>query len=83
MHTDGSIRFKRRLCVLRNVELRNELLAHAHKAKYTIHHGNTKMYQDLKRQFWWGGMKRGIAQCVENCEICQQVKAEHQKPVGL
>ena len=49
MHVDGSVKFKGRLCVLRDVELRNELLANAHRAKYTIHPGSTKMYQDLKR----------------------------------
>ena len=79
----GSVRFKGRLCVLKDVELRNELLADAHRVKYTIHPGNTKMYQDLKRQFWWSGMKRDIAQFVANCQICQQVKAEHQRPAGL
>ncbi|RVW89330.1 Transposon Ty3-I Gag-Pol polyprotein [Vitis vinifera] len=67
----------------KDVELRNELLADAHRAKYTIHPGNTKMYQDLKRQFWWSGMKRDIAQFVANFQICQQVKAEHQRPAGL
>ena len=73
IHVDGSVRFKGRLGVPRNVELRNELLAEAHRAKYTIHPGNTKMYQDLKRQFWWSGMKRDIAQFVANYQICQQV----------
>eukprot|EP00261_Vitis_vinifera_P036423 XP_019077666.1 PREDICTED: uncharacterized protein LOC109123168 [Vitis vinifera] len=82
MYEDGSVRFKGRLCVPKDVELRNELLADAHRAKYTIHLGNTKMYQDLKRQFWWSGMKRDIAQFVANCQICQQVKAEHQRPAG-
>ncbi|RVX01265.1 Transposon Ty3-I Gag-Pol polyprotein [Vitis vinifera] len=72
-----------RLCVPRDVELRNELLADAHRAKYTIHLGNTKMYQDLKREFWWSGMKRDIAQFVANFPICQQVKVEHQRPAGL
>ena len=51
----------------RDVELNNELLIYAHRAKYTIHLGNTKMYQDLKRRFWWSGMKRNIAQFVANC----------------
>ena len=37
---------------LSSLELRNELLANAHREKYTIHPGNTKMYQDLKRPFW-------------------------------
>ncbi|KAL6336406.1 hypothetical protein AAG906_014578 [Vitis piasezkii] len=83
MYEDGSVRFKGRLCVPKDVELRNELLVDAHRAKYTIHPGNTKMYQDLKRQFWWRGMKRDIAQFVANCHICQQVKAEHQRPAGL
>ncbi|KAL6329093.1 hypothetical protein AAG906_007442 [Vitis piasezkii] len=70
MYEDGSVRFKGRLCVPKDVD------------KYTIHHGNTKMYQDLKRQFWWSGMKRDIAQFVANCQIFQQVKAEHQRPAG-
>ena len=67
MYEDGSVRFKWRLCVPKDVEMRNELLVDAHRAKYTIHLGNNKMYQDLKRQFWWHGMKRDIAQFVANC----------------
>ena len=51
MHVDRIVRFKGRLCVPRDVELRNELLADAHRTKYTIHLGSTKMYQDLKRRF--------------------------------
>ena len=49
MYVDGSVRFKERLCVPRDVVLRNELLADAHRVKYTIHFRSTKMYQDLKR----------------------------------
>ena len=49
MHVDGSVRFKGRLCVLSDVELRNELIADTHRAKYTIRPGSTKMYQNLKR----------------------------------
>ncbi|KAL6319798.1 hypothetical protein AAG906_036860 [Vitis piasezkii] len=67
MHVDGSVRFKRILCVPRDVELRNQLLADVHRAKYTIH---------------LSGMKRDIAQFVANCHICQQVKVEHQRSVG-
>ena len=49
MYVDGSVRFKERLCVPRDVVLRNELLADAHQAKYTIHPESTKVYQDSKR----------------------------------
>ena len=41
------------------------------------------MYNDLKRWFWWHGMKRDISDFVSRCLICQQVKAEHQVPSGL
>jgi hypothetical protein len=41
------------------------------------------MYQEIKEQFWWHGMKREIAAFVARCDICQQVKAEHQRTAGL
>ena len=41
------------------------------------------MYQDLKEKFWWHGMKREIALFIQKCDICQRVKAEHQRPAGL
>ncbi|WVZ71430.1 hypothetical protein U9M48_020018 [Paspalum notatum var. saurae] len=50
---------------------------------YYIHPGSEKMYQDLKQKFWWYGMKREVAEYVALCDVCQRVKVEHQKPVGL
>ena len=41
------------------------------------------MYEDLKQIFWWNGMKKDIAYFVAYCDICNKVKAEHQKPAGL
>jgi transposase InsO family protein len=41
------------------------------------------MYQDLKEQFWWHGMKREIAFYIARCDVFQCVKAEHQRPAGL
>ena len=41
------------------------------------------MYLDLKECFWWIGMKKDIAEYVAVCDVCQRVKAEHQKPAGL
>ncbi|KAK6159018.1 hypothetical protein DH2020_006332 [Rehmannia glutinosa] len=41
------------------------------------------MYRDLREAFWWRSMKRDIGSFVEKCLICQQVKAEHQRPSGL
>ena len=41
------------------------------------------MYKDLRQNYWWLGMKQDIAQFVAQCLVCQQVKAEHQRPVGF
>jgi hypothetical protein len=38
------------------------------------------MYQDLKKNFWWTGMKREIAKYVSECDTCQRVKADHLRP---
>jgi len=54
----------------------------AHRSRYSIHPGSTKMYKDLQRNFWWKGMKTEIAEFVGRCLVCQQVKIEHQRPAG-
>ena len=41
------------------------------------------MYQDLKQNYWWPGMKKDIGEYVALCDTCQRVKAEHQRPAGL
>ena len=41
------------------------------------------MYRDLRRQYYWSGMKRHVGDFVRRCLTCQQVKAEHQRPIGL
>ncbi|GKC72611.1 putative reverse transcriptase domain-containing protein [Tanacetum coccineum] len=60
-----------------------DLIMHEHKSKYSIHPGSDKMYQDLKKLYWWPNMKADIATYVSKCLTCVKVKAEHQKPSGL
>jgi hypothetical protein len=65
-----------------DAELRRDILDEAHQTRYTVHPGNNKMYQHLKNNFLWCGMKRDIAEYVAQCLSCQLVKAEHQRPAG-
>ncbi|GKA59713.1 transposon ty3-I gag-pol polyprotein [Tanacetum coccineum] len=60
--------------------IKDLLLEEAHKFKYSIHLGATKMYIYLKRNYWWSGMIRDCVKYVEKCLTCLKVKAEHQKP---
>ena len=41
------------------------------------------MYQDIKKMFWWPGMKRDVAEFVYSCLTCQKSKIEYQKLYGL
>ena len=80
---NGILRMNDRIYVPRDEELRQLILDEAHRAKYTVHLGATKMYRDLREVYWWPGMKRGIARYVAHCDTCQRIKAEHQRPDGL
>ncbi|GJZ87449.1 integrase, catalytic region, zinc finger, CCHC-type containing protein [Tanacetum coccineum] len=40
------------------------------------------MYLDLKKNYWWPGMKRDCVKCVEKCLTCLKVKSKHQNPYG-
>ena len=71
-----------RIWVPQHGELRDKILDEAHKSHYSIHPGATKMYQDLRKEYWWPGMKFSVIKYVEKCLTCAQVKAEHQKPYG-
>ncbi|GJV51409.1 putative reverse transcriptase domain-containing protein [Tanacetum coccineum] len=64
-------------------DLRTAIMHEPHKSKYSIHPGSDKMYQDMKKPYWWPNMKADIATYVSKCLTCAKVKAEHQRPSGL
>ncbi|GJY88946.1 putative reverse transcriptase domain-containing protein [Tanacetum coccineum] len=45
----------------------------SHKSKYSIHPGSDKMYQDMKKLYWWPNMKANIATYVSKCLTCAKV----------
>ncbi|GJT35166.1 putative reverse transcriptase domain-containing protein [Tanacetum coccineum] len=42
-------------------DLRTVIMHESHKSKYSIHPGSDKMYQDMKKLYWWPNMKADIA----------------------
>ncbi|KAL5579092.1 hypothetical protein UlMin_011534 [Ulmus minor] len=57
------------MVVLNNLDLKREIMSEAHNTPYSVHP--------------WGTKFRDVAEYVQHCLTCQQVKAEHQRPSSL
>ena len=80
---DGVLIFSTRICVSADEDLKREILDEAHNSIFAMHSSSTKMYHTLCGHYWWLGMKRDVVEFVSKCMVCQQVKAERQKPSRL
>ena len=52
VHTDGSLRYRGRVVVPQLTDLRAEILREFHCSRFVVHPGGTKMYRDLRRQYY-------------------------------
>ncbi|GJY08502.1 putative reverse transcriptase domain-containing protein [Tanacetum coccineum] len=80
---DGTHYIKNRSWLPLFGNIRDLIMHESHKPKYSIHPGFDKMYQDLKKLYWWPNMKAIITEYLGKCLTCSRVKAECQKPSGL
>ncbi|GJT27487.1 putative reverse transcriptase domain-containing protein [Tanacetum coccineum] len=80
---DGTLCLRNRSWIPCYGDLRALIMHESHKLKYSIHPGSDKMYEDLKKLYWWSNMKAEIAIYVSKCLTCAKVKAECQKSSGL
>jgi hypothetical protein len=85
IHEDAqeTLWFKERLVVPKREALKKKILNEAHTSRYSIHLGSTKMYHDLRQQFWWTRMKRETTHYVFECDTYRKVKADNMKLGGL
>nr|GEU94802.1 hypothetical protein [Tanacetum cinerariifolium] len=80
---DGTLCLNNRSWILCFSDLRALIMHESHKSKYSIHPGSDKMYQELKKLYWWPNIKAEITTYVSKCLTCAKVKIEYQKPSGL
>lgn len=52
------MRFRDVIYVPDEFECKMSVLEEGHRSKLSIHPGAIKMHQDLKKVFWWPGMKK-------------------------
>nr|GEV27730.1 putative reverse transcriptase domain-containing protein [Tanacetum cinerariifolium] len=57
-------------------DLRTLIMHESHKSKYSVHSSFDKMYQDMKKLYWWPNMKADIAIYVSKCLTCLKVLAK-------
>ncbi|GKB32301.1 putative reverse transcriptase domain-containing protein [Tanacetum coccineum] len=81
--TNGTLCFNGRIWLPCYGDLRTVIMHESHKLKYSMHSSSDKMYQDMKKLYWWPNMKANIATYVSKCLTCARVKSEHQRPLGL
>ncbi|GJV97631.1 putative reverse transcriptase domain-containing protein [Tanacetum coccineum] len=77
---DGTLCLKSRSWLPCFGDLRTLIMHESHKSKYSVHPGSSKMYQDMKKLYWWPNMEVDIATYVSKYLTCLKVKAKHQTP---
>ncbi|GJT78604.1 putative reverse transcriptase domain-containing protein [Tanacetum coccineum] len=60
-HADGTLCLNGRSWLPCYGDLRTVIMHESHKSKYSIHPGSDKMYQDMKKLYWWPNIKADIA----------------------
>ncbi|KAA3466563.1 integrase [Gossypium australe] len=58
MNEEGLLCFRGKVCMPKDPELRSRILYEAHGGTYAMHPGGSKMFRDLRDQFWWPRLKQ-------------------------
>ena len=64
VQADDTLRYRERVVVPQLTDLRKEILKEFHCSQFVMHPGGTKMYQNLRRQYYWSGLKRQVGDFV-------------------
>ncbi|GJY27980.1 putative reverse transcriptase domain-containing protein [Tanacetum coccineum] len=86
---DGTLCLNGRSWIPCRGDLRELIMHESHKSKYSVHPGSDKMYQDLKKLYWWPNMKADIATYETDSmaklmrQYLKEVVSRHGVPVSI
>jgi transposase InsO family protein len=77
---DGLVKYRGRVYVGMDDELRRDVVKQCHDDPTSGHPGNHGTLERVQRQFWWPGMRAFVKKYVEGCDVCARKKhAVHPK----
>jgi len=79
---DGVLRFRGKIYVPRDMDLRRRVVSLCHDTKVAGHPGHWKTLELVSRDYWWPQISRYIGQYVGTCDLCLRTKPIRQAPVG-
>jgi len=82
-YRDGLLRYKNRIWVGTDSQLRQRILTAFHASPVDRHSGFPVTYRRLLSLFKWPQMKKEVREFVRSCHVCQQAKPERTLPAGL
>ena len=78
---DGFLLHGSQLCITKN--LRDKVMYESHVQPYVGHCGIQATTQAIETYFYWPSMRKDIHTYVEQCMVCQKVKYDRGKALGL
>jgi hypothetical protein len=77
MLEEGLLTYRNRLYIPNCDDLKRFIMDEIHKRPYTRYPGYQKMIMNTRKQFYWHGLNKYIANSLAKCLEFQQVKEEH------
>ena len=68
--------------VLKDKELRMEMVQLHHDTLVAGHRGRWKMTELVMRNYWWLEVTKDVGKYIEGCDVCQKIKNRIEAPVG-
>jgi hypothetical protein len=80
--SDGLLMFHGKIYVPKDKDLRRCIIEQHHDTHIARHAGRFKTLELVSCNYWWPQMSRYIGIYVKHCDLCNQTKVQHRRPIG-